>query len=68
MKLEGRRIPLTGADGSVGSHRVEDRVPPSHDARALVRGSTDGGIREPFWHPLAREADACLERDEPLPC
>jgi NAD dependent epimerase/dehydratase len=36
MKLEGRKILVTGADGFIGSHLVEHLVRAGHDVRAFV--------------------------------
>jgi NAD dependent epimerase/dehydratase len=36
MKLQGRRILVTGADGFIGSHLVEHLVRAGHDVRAFV--------------------------------
>lgn len=36
MKLDGRKILVTGADGFIGSHLVEELVRRGHDVRAFV--------------------------------
>lgn len=36
MKLEGKRILVTGADGFIGSHLTEELVRRGHDVRAMV--------------------------------
>lgn len=36
MKLEGKKILVTGADGFIGSHLVEELINKGHDVRAFV--------------------------------
>ena len=59
MKLDGKKILVTGADGFIGSHLVETLVGDGHDVRAFTCYNSFGS-----WGWLDRPDPAAIDRFE----